>query len=161
MISHMAGMVEIRERVLDIVKDAAALACFCDPDRPCLGCRARTVLDFLTTAGFRLKRWRNPPEPPLSVVHVAGDVIDCREYRRSCPGFIVDRRQTCTECGRELVRGRWALFFQPGDLVSILLPRPGSQLAGVPLHARGAPGEVHCAGRRPTTADVELVEHAN
>lgn len=68
-------------------------------------------------------RWRNPggrPQIPCRL-HVAGPVISCREYRRSCPEYIVDRRQCCADCGRQLVRGRWAVFFLEGaEVVEIL-----------------------------------------
>lgn len=63
-------------------------------------------------------RYRNPDRLPPTTAHVAGDVIDGREYRRGCPtGYIVDRRQACSRCGRQLIRGRWALFFEPGACV--------------------------------------------
>jgi hypothetical protein len=62
------------------------------------------------------QRWRNDGPPP-QVIHVAGPVINSVEYRRSCPGYIVDRRQACDDCGRQLVRGRWAVFFAETALV--------------------------------------------
>lgn len=139
------AVLEVRERVLDVVRDAAALACACEPDRPCLACRARAVLDFLTTAGFRLNRWRNPPGPPVAVRHVAGPVIACREHRPSCPGYIVDRRQACACCGAELRRGKWAVFFDVGAPVGVLTPRSG---VGVLAYgSAGGPAEVPCLGQ--------------
>jgi hypothetical protein len=144
---QLAGAVlEVRERVLDVVRDAAALPCSCAPGRACLGCRARMVLEYLTAVGFRMQRWRNPPGPIVRQVHVAGPIIDCREYRRSCPGFIVDRRQTCLDCGVELCRGRWAIFFAVGQPAAILRSRTGAQ-GGIVYAANGQPGEISCPGR--------------
>src|SRR3954447_5174393 len=104
----------LRERVtavlVDVVEgrpDAAAAA-------------AAELLDELRAVWIREKRWRNDRPRPQPVLHEAGAVIACREHRPSCPGFIVDRRQTCTRCGRELVRGRWSMFYDPGQLVARL-----------------------------------------
>lgn len=64
-------------------------------------------------------RWRNdlnaPKEP--DVEHIAGPIISSVEPRPSCPHYVVDRRQACTRCGKQLVRGRWAAFWVPGQLV--------------------------------------------
>lgn len=63
-------------------------------------------------------RWRNT-RPPIVLEHVAGPIEDTREPRS--PGFpwgrITDRRQGCLRCGRVLVRGRWAVFYDEGDQV--------------------------------------------
>lgn len=80
---------------------------------------ARRLLEDLRGSWTREKRWRNSA-PRRPVRHLAGPVIDCREYRRSCPQFIVDRRQACSVCGVELVRGRWAMFFTTGSAVATL-----------------------------------------
>lgn len=144
---QLAGAVlEVRERVLDVVRDAAALACSCAPGRACLGCRARALLEYLSAVGFRMHRWRNPIGPVVRQVHVAGPVIDCREYRRSCPGYIVDRRQACLDCGAELAHGRWSWFFYVGQPVAILASRSGAP-GGIAYPANGQPGEINCHGR--------------
>jgi hypothetical protein len=120
----LAGaVVEVREQVMAVIQAAADLDCACQPDAACLACRAKTVLERITQVGFRMVRWRNPPGPTVRVVHTAGPVINSREYRRSCPGYIVDRRQACTDCGEQLIRGRWALFFDEGDRVAVLPSR--------------------------------------
>lgn len=84
-------------------------------------------------------RWRNSGPPPV-VEHVAGPVISSVEYRRSCPGYIVDRRQTCTRCGIELRRGRWAVFFVEGEIVTQVGEQApifgGSRLSGAPCEDR-------------------------
>ena len=80
---------------------------------------ARRLLEDLRASWTREKRWRNNA-PRRPVRHQAGPVIDSREYRRSCPQFIVDRRQACSVCGAELVRGRWAMFFTEGTEVAVL-----------------------------------------
>lgn len=150
---QLAGAVlEVRERVLDVVRDAAALPCSCAIGRACLGCRARAVLEHLTAVGFRMRRWRNPVGPIVRQVHIAGPVIDCREYRRSCPGYIVDRRQTCLDCGAELARGRWSWFFTLGQPVAVLASRSGGP-GGLAYPANGQPGEIACPGRSAVLED--------
>lgn len=146
------AVLEVRERVLEVVRDAAALACACEPDRPCLACRARATLDFLTSAGFRLRRWRNPEGPPVAVLHVAGPVIACREHRPSCPGYIVDRRQACACCGAELARGKWAMFFELGERVGMLTPRAGGP-GWLAYRSAGGPAEVPCIGQAIARAE--------
>lgn len=52
--------------------------------------------------------------------HVAGPVIDV--YGPPPPGrargrTVVDRIQQCTRCGRELARGKKALWWRPGEPV--------------------------------------------
>lgn len=117
-------MIEVRQHILDVIARAARLPCACDPDRPCLACEAQALLEDLTGSIWPIHRWRNDG-PPAEVEHVAGPVITCREYRRSCPGYIVDRRQTCLNCGRELARGKWDLFYAPGERVRELYGRDG------------------------------------
>lgn len=137
------GLIEVREALADVVRDAAALPCACSPDHPCLACRAAAVLEDITARGIRLRRWRNEAGAVhVVIVHVAGPVMACREYRRSCPGYIVDRRQTCAECGTQLVRGRWAAFFDVGELVGVL---GADTRAPTATYARGRPGEVRCS----------------
>lgn len=64
-------------------------------------------------------RWRNDPGAPKNpdLEHIAGPIISSVEPRQSCPHYVVDRRQACIRCGKELVHGRWAAFFVPGQLV--------------------------------------------
>lgn len=102
----------LRERTVAVLEAAAAGRA--SPDD------AAQLLVDLRATWTREKRWRNNEGPRRPVLHVAGPVIACREYRRSCPGFIVDRRQACSTCGQELVRGRWAMFFDEGADVAAL-----------------------------------------
>jgi len=123
----------LRERVVDVLERAAAGADV-EPDL------AARLLADLRAVWVRERRWRNS-SLPTATVHLAGEVINCREYRRSCPGYIVDRRQTCTRCGEQLVRGRWAVFFTPGGHVAAL---------GTVLYdAAGRPGEAPCTAPGP------------
>lgn len=64
-------------------------------------------------------RWRNDPHAPRdpNLEHIAGPIVRCVECRRGCPTYVVDRRQACERCGKELARGKWGLFFVPGELV--------------------------------------------
>lgn len=156
---------EIQETIYELVRDVALLACACvpkggppsplnrvegedklptnSPSRACLGCRARALLEDVVARGIRIRRWRQKAEPVVATVHVAGAVIACREYRRSCPLYIVDRRQACAVCGAELVRGTWALFYNPGDRVAVIPSR--HSVADLVVPARGRPAEIPCA----------------
>ncbi len=100
---------------------------------------AARLLDDLRAVWVRERRWRNDGRQLASVEHVAGAVIDCREDRSWCPGYIVDRRQTCARCGAVLVHGRWSLFFAPGDLVA-------QRLGDTPIYTAPDGTETPCAG---------------
>lgn len=113
------GVYEFRESVVAVLRQVAALECSC-PGARTLAARAAEILADVAASGLRVTRWRNPePEPWTGVAHVAGVVWSCREYRRSCPGYIVDQRQACARCGHELVRGKFGLWFPPGEVVVI------------------------------------------
>lgn len=117
------GVYELRAEIVEVIKGAALLPCSCSTDAPCLSCRAAAMIDSVQ-ATIGLRRWRNTGVKPTITVHTAGAIQLSREYRRSCPGYITDRWQTCLVCGAELMRGRWALFFAPGVDVGEL-PPPG------------------------------------
>jgi len=119
----------LRQRVVDVLERTAAGGDV-EPDL------AATLLADLRAVWVRERRWRNS-SLPTATVHLAGPVIDCREYRRSCPGYIVDRRQACTRCGVQLIQGRWALFYPPDSLVAVL--------GTVTYPAAGRPGEAPCS----------------
>ncbi len=97
---------------------------------------AATLLEDLRAVWVRERRWRNS-SLPTATVHLAGPIIDCRENRRSCPGYIVDRRQACARCGEQLIRSRWGLFYAPDALVAVL--------GTVTYAAAGRPGEAPCS----------------
>jgi len=119
----------LRQRVVDVLERAVA-GVDVEPDA------AATLLADLRAVWVRERRWRNS-SLPTATVHLAGPVIDCREYRRSCPGYIVDRRQTCARCGVQLTRGRWALFYPADTAVAVL--------GTVTYPAAGRPGEAPCS----------------
>jgi hypothetical protein len=116
----------VREQLVAVLEAAAAGDV--DP------AAAAHVLEQLRSIWVREKRWRNDA-PARAVVHVAGVVVSCREYRPSCPGYIVDRRQTCQRCGAELCRGRWSVFFDVGADVALL----GTVAYGATGHEREVP----------------------
>lgn len=88
----------------------------------------------LAASGVRIRRWRNPiGGPPLVYVrHVAGPVIDVRSPRPSCPRYIADRYQDCSDCGRTLLHGRWEYFYPVGQHVTQLVTAAGDHLYGRP-----------------------------
>jgi hypothetical protein len=102
---------DLRERTVAALEQAAAGRL--DP------ASAAVLLSDLRASWSREKRWRNNALP-VQLLHVAGPVIDSRRYVRSCPRFIVERRQACTVCGAELIRGRWAVFFADGQVVAAM-----------------------------------------
>lgn len=111
------GVYEFRESLVSFLQAVEALECRCEAGRRVAGL-ATAILRDVAASGLRVTRWRNPErEPWPGVVHVAGVVMHCREYRRSCPGFIVDQRQACSRCGHELVRGKFSPWFRPGAQV--------------------------------------------
>lgn len=156
------GVYEFRGRVVHVLQLAAALECLCARAATCLACQAARVLEEVAQTGLRVTRWRNDLERPAVVdVHVAGQVWNSREYRRSCPGYIVDRRQACALCGLQLVRGRWNRFFEPGERVWIQPDPPGLEydhgpdLVGLPRYGfwmleRWPRPWVMCVGEGPT-----------
>lgn len=105
---------ELRERLVDVLEQVSEL------DELTVAVAAAQLLADFRSVWVRERRWRNNGPPPAPVIHVAGPVIACREYRRSCPGYIVDQRQACALCGSELIRGRWGVFFEQGDVVAKL-----------------------------------------
>lgn len=151
------GVYEFREKVVAVLRAAAALECRCDPPfSACVACQAAGVLHEVAEIGLRMQRWRNGLGTVVVTVHIAGQVWVSREYRRSCPGYIVDRRQACALCGIELARGKWGMFFDPGDRVWIRPDPPGlerdrgPELAGLPRHPgwlldQTAHGSVMCS----------------
>jgi hypothetical protein len=125
---------ELREQLVHVLEQTAAG----NADPPA----AAALLEQLRAVWVRERRWRNTTSPKPAVVHVAGAVINCREARPSCPGYIVDRRQTCQLCGEQLVRGRWALFFDEGQPVAVY-----GEHAPIRYPATGHAAEVPCPGR--------------
>jgi hypothetical protein len=105
---------DLRARLVDLLEQTSTIA-----DEELAAAAAQLLADY-RSIWVRERRWRNNDAPDPVLVHVAGEVIACREYRRSCPGYIVDRRQTCQHCGAELVHGRWGMFFEPGAAVAQL-----------------------------------------
>lgn len=122
---------ELREQLVHVLEQTAAGEA--DP------VAAAALLEQLRAVWVRERRWRNTGPPKPSIVHVAGPVISCRQARPSCPGYIVDRRQACELCGEELVRGRWALFFDLGADVATY--------GTIHYLATGHDREVPCSGR--------------
>lgn len=84
-----------------------------------LAADATQLLTDLRATWVREKRWRNDHRP-IATMHVAGDVVDIREPRPSCPRYIVNRYQLCALCGVDLIHGRWAIFLQPGEVCGVL-----------------------------------------
>lgn len=105
------GELELRERIVGVLDGLVAG----QPD----AAAAEQLLADLRSVWIREKRWRNDTLP-VATVHVAGVVVDLREPRPSCPRYIADRWQSCSQCGAELLHGRWALFYEPGELVGVL-----------------------------------------
>jgi hypothetical protein len=124
---------ELREQLVHVLEAAAAGSADAS--------EAAALLEQLRAVWVRERRWRNTSAPKPAVVHVASPVINCREARPSCPGYIVDRRQTCQVCGQQLVRGRWALFFDEGQRVAVYGAR-----APITYAATGHEAEVPCSG---------------
>lgn len=122
---------QLRERLVVVLETAAEL------DEAELAAAADQLLVDYRTIWTHERRWRNDGTLTARPVHVAGPVIDCVEYRVRCPGFVVDRRQTCTRCGYVLGRGKWACYFDEGAEVS--------QLGTILNAAKGKPGEVACS----------------
>jgi Recombinase len=113
----------LRERTVAVLEQAAAGRL--DP------AAAAALLSDLRASWSREKRWRNDTLP-VPALHVAGPVIDSRTNVRSCPGLIVDRRQTCQRCGVELCRGRWAMFFVEHQAVGVMPGRAPIRFAATP-----------------------------
>lgn len=129
---------QLRERLVDVLEQVAAG----DPaDVDQVAAVAAELLADLRQVWIRDRRWRNDGTPKPVLVHQAGEVIACREYRRSCPGYIVDQRQTCTLCGAQLVHGRWAVFYEPGAAVA--------QLGTITYPAHGTATETPCSEGEP------------
>jgi hypothetical protein len=134
------GVYELRERTAMLLEQVAASG----------GEHAQAAVELLADLRLtwtREKRWRNTGvERPPAVIHIAGPVINCRQPRPSCPGYIVDRRQTCELCGAELAHGRWVYFYEQGQAVavcgSVTLPADGKHRAS--RHW----SEVPCGGDR-------------
>ena len=82
-------------------------------------------------------RWRNTDGPPRELQHTAGAVLTFREPpSQGYPwGRIVDRHQNCSDCATQLVRGPWALLYDPGTPVI--------------EHGVGAPSPIMIPGQRP------------
>ena len=130
---------ELRERLAAVLEKTAAL------DDGALAADAAQLLADYRQVWTRDWRWRNRGEKQPAVLHVAGPVIASREYRRSCPTYIVDQRQACDRCGEELVRGRWAMFWEIGAVVAkygtvTFLPRGERQGVGTPPEIDCIPG---------------------
>lgn len=125
---------ELRSRLVEVLEHAAAL-----DDQEQLAAAAAQLLSDYRAVWVRERRWRNTDPLPPVLVHVAGEVIACREYRRSCPGYIVDQRQACARCGAELIRGRWAVFVTPGE--------PVAKHGTIAYPPRGRPNEMPCDAR--------------
>lgn len=129
---------DLRERTVQVLDAAAALG---------MG-PARRLLDDLRFVWTRERRWRRRA-PATTVVHVAGEVIACREWR----GYyrrIVCRRQACQRCGRQLV-------FQEGPSGTMIWFEPGSEVAehsGILNPASGDPLEQPCRGAAPTEEEA-------
>lgn len=125
---------EVHEELYAVVAAATLLACTCRRDVTCIPCRARTLQHEISARGIRIRRWRNDPSNvPRHVAHVAGGIEVQREPRPSCPGYIVNRSQDCLDCGESLALGRWAPFFYPGETVTKLRLRDGSQDFACPI----------------------------
>lgn len=108
----MSSGLELRERTVSLLEQVARHE-LVDLQ---LAREAGELLEDLRAVWVREKRWRNDGPAPIRWVHRAGPVINSREYRRSWSAtYIVDCRQACTRCGQELVRGRWAIFFDQGQ----------------------------------------------
>lgn len=64
-------------------------------------------------------RWGNAGRTITRLSHHAGPVTAVKAP--ASPGYpwgrIIDRVQSCTRCATTLVRGPWALFFDPGASV--------------------------------------------
>lgn len=93
---------------------------------------ASELLSDLRFVWVRERRWGNTGAA-ITLVHVAGDVIACREWR----GYhqrVVGRRQGCRRCGARLVEctgpsiGPSSVWYTPGEEVRTFGPRiPGLQ----------------------------------
>jgi len=136
---------DVRPELVAIDRAVATQPCTCVGGGPvCIPCRAAAVVDDMTARGFRMTRWRNTAPHPRAAVHVAGTVALERTPRRSCPRYISDCWQSCEKCGTELVRGRWALFYDVGDLAAVLPSRSGPGGAGLVYPATGSSWERPC-----------------
>lgn len=132
-------MYELREQVVDLVEAAALLPCACRPGHACLRCRAMALRREIATGWVRVKRWRNDgPTTFVAVEHTAGPVLASRETHPTYgPGYISDRRQTCTDCGQQLARGKWDRYSAPGQAVWALHRHDGRPLWPDPVHSAG------------------------
>ena len=157
-------LLDVRAELVAIATAAATLPCTCGRSSscssglrgpPCLACRAGAEVEDLTARGIRLKRWRNTAPAPRPVVHVAGEIQIVRTPRPGCPRYISDRWQSCETCGRELVHGRWALFYDVGGLVAVRESRSGPGGAGLTYPATGSPEEDPCWTVRQNRTETE------
>lgn len=99
------------------------------------------------------------PRPPELLEHVAGPVIASLAYagRPSLPPVVVERRQTCAECGAELERGGRGVHFWPAG--TRLFALPGQRVIGPEITARALRATTStCAQARSSGGQVTAIE---
>lgn len=107
-----------------LVALARSTTCTCVGASSCLRCIADRLTPHLHLVRLPLLLAPLPEPPPEFLEHIAGPTITCLDYggAPSLAPVVVERRQTCAECGAELERGGRGVHFWPAGTRLFALP---------------------------------------